>query len=186
MLRCVKVLGLLVCLVACLIRPAAKAHAQAAPTVEAQGFLQLGVGYTYARAAYDSGSIQGLTGFADFDFTPNWGVEADFHYVALVTPTDIAENSVVAGPRYVYRRGRFAPYAKAVAGVGDMAVEEWQDNLSKSSGRFVVFGFGGGLDIDASSHIVFRAIDLEYQRWPNVGGGISPVVIITGFAYRFR
>lgn len=186
MLRRAMALGLFACLLACLLRPAAMAHAQAAPTAAPQSFLQLGVGYTYARAAYDPGAIQGVSGFADFDFTPNWGVEAGFHYIALVTPTDIAENSVVAGPRYVYRRGRFAPYAKAVAGIGDMTVEEWQDNQGKSSGRFLVYGFGGGLDIIASRRFVLRAIDLEYQRWPNLGGGISPVVLTSGFAYRFR
>jgi opacity protein-like surface antigen len=180
--RRVPALGSLVCLVL----SQAVAQAQAMPTASPLGVLQLGAGYTYAHASYDPGSIEGVTAFADFDFSPRWGVEADFHYIALLTPTDIAENSVVAGPRCVFRRERFAPYARAFAGAGDIVVENFKDNVGKSSGRFFVLGLGGGLDIAVTPHIVFRVIDLEYQRWPNVGSGISPVVVTTGFAYRFH
>src|ERR1700723_4296838 len=78
-------------------------HAQAIPTAIARGNLQVGAGIAYAEPDYGQKSIKGISAFADFDLTTHIGVEADIHYVALVTPTDLAENTFVIGPRYVYR-----------------------------------------------------------------------------------
>jgi hypothetical protein len=161
-------------------------HTQALPTAVGHGNLQAGVGWSLAGPDYGQKNIQGVTGFADFDFTAHIGVEADVHYIALETPEDLAENTYEIGPRYVYRKGRFAPYGKFVAGLGDLVIQETQDNPGKYSGTYFMYGFGGGLDILASHHIVVRAIDFEYQRWPSLGNGLSPWVGTVGVAYRFR
>jgi hypothetical protein len=161
-------------------------QAQALPTALARGNLQIGGGFGYAYPDYGQQNIKGISAFVDFDLFMHFGVEADIHYIALVTPTDLAENTFVIGPRYIYRKGRFAPYAKVVAGRGDLVIQETQDNPGKFSGNYFMFGIGGGLDIQATHHIVIRAIDLEYQRWPNLGNGLSPTVVTIGAAYRFR
>jgi hypothetical protein len=171
---------------ACVLAIPSIGRAQALPTATAHGFLQGGGGFAYAKPDYGQKAIQGITAFADFDFSPHLGVEAAFHYVSLFTPEDLGENSFVVGPRYVYRKGRFAPYAKLVAGVGDLVIQESADNPGRYSGTYFMYAFGGGLDIQATHHLVVRAIDAEYQEWPGLGNGLTPFVATVGVAYRFR
>jgi hypothetical protein len=171
---------------ACLLSFTAKGHTQALPTAVAHGNLQAGVGWSAAVPDYGTQKIQGVTGFGDFDFTPNIGVEADIHYIALETPTDLAENSYEIGPRYVYRIRRFAPYGKAMVGLGSLVIQEVQDNPARYTGNYLMFSFGGGLDIRATHHIVIRVFDFEAQKWPSLGNGLSPYVGTVGVAYRFR
>jgi opacity protein-like surface antigen len=161
-------------------------HAQALPTALAKGNLQIGAGIGYAFPDYGFNNIKGVSAFVDYDLSMHFGVEADIHYISLITPNDIAENTFVVGPRYVYRKNRFAPYAKVVLGRGDLVIQESFANPGKFSGNYFMFGVGGGLDIQATRHIVIRAFDVEYQRWPKLGNGLSPTVVTVGAAYRFR
>jgi hypothetical protein len=161
-------------------------YAQAKPVAVANGSFQAGGGLGYAEPDYGQQAIKGISLFADFGFTPHLGLEAAVHYIALITPTDLAENTFVIGPRYVYRTGRLAPYAKLMVGRGDLVIQETEDNPGKYSGNYLMYGFGGGLDIGATHHLVIRAIDFEYQRWPNLGNGLTPLVFTVGAAYRFR
>ena len=87
-------------LLAGVVSIASVAHAQALPTAVAKLNVQVGGGYTLAAPDYGP-SIQGGSGFVDFDFRPHFGVEADIHYIALITPGDLAENTFLFGPRYV-------------------------------------------------------------------------------------
>lgn len=160
--------------------------AQALPTATGHGGLQAGLGFTLAQPDYGQKNIEGFTAFADLDLTPHIGIDADIHYVALDTPTDIAENTYVLGPRYTFRKGRFIPYVKVVAGVGALVIQETQDNPGRYSGTYFMYGFGGGLDIVATHHFIVRAIDFEAQRWPGLGNGLTPTVYTAGVAYRFH
>jgi opacity protein-like surface antigen len=181
MLKNSRVLGPLVLVLAfCSI-----AHAQAIPTASSRGALQVGGGWSFAKPDYGQRTIQGISGFADWDFGLHWGIEADAHYIALITPTDLAENSYMAGPRIIYPRGRFKLYAKGLVGVGDLVVQEQQDNIGQSSQTNFAYAIGGGLDINATRHIAVRAIDFEYQHW-NYLTGLTPTVFTVGAAYRFH
>ena len=159
--------------------------AQALPTALAKGNLQVGGGYSYATPDYGQRNIQGITGFADFDFARHIGVEADVHYIALITPTDLAENTYLAGPRFIYTRGRFNLYGKGLVGVGDLVIQEQQDNVGRFSGTSFAYALGGGLDILVKKHLVIRAADFEYQHWSYLTG-LTPSVLTFGAAYRFR
>ena len=170
----------------CALAVTASAGAQALPTATAAGNFQVGGGYTIANPDYGQKDIKGITGFADFDFSPHVGVEATVHYVALVTPTDLAENTYLVGPRFLISRGRFNLYAKGLIGEGDLVIQEIQDNIGHPGGFYFAYAMGGGVDIRATNHIVIRAFDAELQKWPNYGNGLSPVVITFGAAYRFR
>jgi hypothetical protein len=158
-------------------------HGQALPTASAAGSFQVGVGYTYAQPDYGQKSIQGVSGFADFDFGQHLGVEADIHYIAFVTPLDLAENSYLIGPRFIlpYRQ-RFKFYGKILAGYGDLVVQEQQDNIGHPSGFYFAYAGGGGLDVNVTDRITVRVIDIEAQKWPNYGNGLSPVVYTIGAA----
>jgi opacity protein-like surface antigen len=165
---------------------ASLANAQGAlPTATAKGALQVGGGFTLAEPDYGEKNIKGISGFADFDFRPHIGVEATVHYVALVTPTDLAEDSYLVGPRFIYPRGRLSIYGKALLGVGDLVIQETADNVGRSPGTNFAYAIGGGVDVRATRHIVVRAIDFEYQHWSYLTG-LTPTVITIGAAYRFR
>jgi len=171
---------------ACALSITSSGRAQALPTATARGYLQAGGGYAYGKPDYGDKAIQGISGFADFDFSQHFGVEAAFHYVSIITPTDLGENTFLIGPRYVYRKGRFAPYAKLMLGRGDLVIQETEDNPGKYSGNYFIYAIGGGLDIGITNHLVVRAFDLEYQEWPGLGSGLTPSVATAGIAYRFR
>jgi hypothetical protein len=159
-------------------------HSQALPTATSHGALQVGLGWTYAEPDYGQKAIQGVTVFGDFDFTPHIGAEAEFHYISLITPTDLGENSVLVGPRFVLPRGRYSFYAKALIGIGDIAIQEVEDNPQGGAGKYTAYGAGIGVDYRATKHIVVRG-DFEYQRW-NYLHGLTPTVFTVGAAYRFR
>jgi len=160
-------------------------NAQALPTATGKGALQVGGGYTLAMPDFGQKNIQGISGFADFDLGLHWGAEADIHYVSLVTPTDVAENSYLVGPRFIYPRGRFKLYGKGLFGAGHLVIQETQDNPGFSTGLNFAYALGGGLDIAVKKHIVVRAIDFEYQHWNDLTGR-TPTGFTIGVAYRFR
>jgi opacity protein-like surface antigen len=163
-------------------------RAQALPTATGRGGgIQAGGGYSVGSPDYGQRNIQGITAFADFDFLRHVGVEADVHYLSLITPQDLGENTYLVGPRFLLTRGRFTPYAKAQIGIATLVIQETQDNAGRVSGNFLAYSFGGGLDIRVTRHFVVRAIDAEYQLWPNFSdNGLNPAVITAGAAWRFR
>src|SRR5580698_6555651 len=132
MLKTLKTFGLLAAVLAC----SPLGHAQALPTAVAHGSLQVGGGYSYGMPDYGQKNIQGGSGFVDFDFRPHFGVEADAHILALITPDDLAEDSYLVGPRYILPRGRFNFYAKALVGVGQIVIQEVQDNPEGGAGTY--------------------------------------------------
>jgi len=161
------------------------AKAQAMPTALAKGELQVGGGYSIAGSDYGQRKIQGISAFADFDFRPHWGLEGDAHFVSLVTPDDIGENSYLAGPRFIYRRNRLKMYAKGLVGAGDLVVENSQRNPGEVAGTNFAYALGGGVDVVVKSYFVVRAVDVEYQHY-DFQTGLTPIVFTFGAAYRFH
>jgi len=159
-------------------------HSQALPTATSAGSLQVGLGWTYANPDYGQKYIQGVTAFADMDFGQHGGVEAEYHYVSIITPTDLGENSVFVGPRLILPRNRYSLYAKILIGIGDINIQEVQDNPEGGAGTYLAYGAGGGIDYRITRHIVARG-DFEYQHW-SYGSGLTPSATTVGIAYRFR
>lgn len=181
MLKTLKTIGSLACVV---LSISSICHAQAMPTATARTALQVGGGYTYARPDYGQRAIQGISAFADYDVGRHFGAEADIHYVSLITPLDLAENSYLVGPRFILPHGRYRLYGKALAGVGDFVIQQ-ADGLNRIPGTSFAYAIGGGLDIVATKHIVVRAADFEYQHWSYLTG-LTPFVVTVGAAYRIR
>jgi opacity protein-like surface antigen len=157
---------------------------QAMPTAVSKGMLQVGGGWSYVEPDYGQKAIQGVTGFGDFDFRPHLGVEAEFHYVSLITPTDLGEISALIGPRFVLPRNHYDLYAKVVAGIGDIDIQEIQDNPQGGAGKYLAYGVGAGIDYKIGRHLIARG-DFEYQHWSYLTG-LTPSAITVGIAYRFR
>ena len=162
---------------------APRLHAQATATASRSGGLQVGGGYSIASPDYGQKKIEGVSAYADLNFTYHIGVEVVAHKVSIFTPQDIGEDSYLIGPRYVFHYKRLEPYAKVVFGYGVFQTQ--YDNRPHTSTSYGVYGGGGGVDIRATPHINVRAIDFEYQKWPGFGSGLTPYVATFGAAYVF-
>lgn len=162
-----------------------RVFAQAVPTATRPGVAQVGASVSIASPDFGQRYIKGISVFGDFDFGSHLGVEGDVHLVSYITPTDIGENSYLLGPRYNFRRKHLDLYGKALAGLGQF--EYQYDNVPHFHDSYFIYAFGGGLDVQASRHIVVRAIDFEAQRWPGYRqNGLTPFVTSFGVAYAFR
>lgn len=171
---------------ACVLGLTTWSHAQAIPAATRSGGLQLGVGGTYARPDYNTG-IKGYTIYGNYDFSRHLGIEADLHFVNVITPADISEDSYLIGPRYRFRYHRFTPYAKALFGLGRFGYQYPSMYGKASTSTYGVYSFGGGVDLKATRHLNVRAFDFEYQEWPGYGPhGLTPIVMTIGVAYAFR
>ena len=166
-------------------------HAQAVPMATRLGSAQVGAGFSFATPDYGQTFIKGFTVYGDVDVVHRLGIEGDVHYVSILTPTDIGEDTFLVGPRFsIIRQGRVDAYAKVLGGVGRF---EYQSGgyPHPHTDSFGVVSFGGGIDFRASQHINIRAIDIEAQRWPGYGTpgfpahGLSPFVTTFGAAYSF-
>ncbi|HZY71791.1 MAG TPA: outer membrane beta-barrel protein [Edaphobacter sp.] len=166
-------------------------HAQAVPMASRTGQIQVGAGFSFAKPDYSTTYIKGFTLYGSADFWRRLGVEADMHYISILTPKDIGENTFLIGPKFsVIREGRLNAYVKALGGVGRFVYQPGY-NKDPHTDTFGVYSLGGGIEYRASQHLNIRAIDIEAQRWPNYGTpgfpahGLSPFVTTFGAAYTF-
>lgn len=167
-------------------------HAQALPAASRFGEVQVGILGSSYTLDYGDGREKGFTLFADLDLTKHLGVEASYVNASIITPHDIGESGFFVGPRYRYRFGRFVPYVKGVAGISYLKKEQGFNangttaGQSASSESYFSYALGGGLDIRATKHIVVRAIDYQYEKWPNFPPhGLTPTGFSAGLAYTF-
>ena len=170
---------------ACVFGLSIFAHAQATPTASRPGGLQVGGGFTIVAPDYTKTHNKGFTLYATYDVTRHIGVEADLHYVSVITPGDVGEDTYLIGPRYVFHHKRFNPYAKALFGLGRINYQF--DFRPHSSETTFAYALGGGLDYKLTRSINIRAIDFEYQQWPGFDShGLTPWAITIGAAYNFH
>lgn len=170
---------------ACVLGLTASLHAQAIPTATKPSRLQLGAGFTYARPDYST-PIKGISGYGVFDFSRHIGIEGDIHMVSIWTPSDIAENTYLVGPRVKFEFGRFTPYAKALGGFGQFKFQYPSRWPKAATYTYGVYSFGGGVDFHYKRHLNIRPFDIEFQRWPGFKpDGLTPIVMTFGAAYAF-
>jgi hypothetical protein len=175
----------LISCVICALGFAVYANSQAVPTASRSGALQIGAGFSYGKPDYTETAIKGPTAYATFDINQHLGAEADIHYVSLIAPGKVGEDSYLIGPRYVFTYKRFMPYAKVLVGLGDIKLDF--NAVPHSSLLKFVYAGGAGLDFRVIRNINLRAIDFEYQQWPNFQPhGLSPYILTAGAAYVFR
>jgi opacity protein-like surface antigen len=172
---------------AVLMPSAARAQATAAAT--RGGIAQAGIGYTNSSQDEYKQRLQGATIYGTFDLNAHLGIEADAHMASIIKSYyQYKEQSYDVGLRYVYRRRRFAPYGKGMIGIGHAsAATPTQIYAGNVPDTYMLFAFGGGLDYSLSDRINIRAVDFEYQRWPNFAPhGLTPALLTFGVAYRIR
>ena len=141
---------------------ASLAQAQADPSGDQGGLgIFAGATGTGSYVQYGERKMFGVTGFVDADGRKRLGIEAEGQWVEFHQSSDVHIETYSIGARYHFIEGRFQPYVKGLAGFGDF---NFPYNLA--TGRFLVVTGGGGLDIRLSRRIYIRAVDFEYQTWP--------------------
>ena len=146
--------------------------------------VQIGLGFTLASPDYGERYIKGISVFGDLGLPRRFSLEGDVHYVSLLTPTDVGENTFLLGPRYnVLHQDRFNAYVKAMGGVGRFVYQLGYFQQPHTN-TFAALSFGAGMEYRAGRHINVRAIDIEAQKWPDFNPHtLSPFVITFGVAY---
>jgi hypothetical protein len=173
--------------VACLLLAPSILRAQALPSATRGGILQVGGGITTASSDYSSQRIDGVTAYSTFDLGRHVGIEADIHYISVITPVDFGENSYEIGPRYVLRYGHIEPYAKLMLGIGSGQFQQGAFTGNVHSSKYFLYAGGAGIDVRVGRNLNVRLIDLEMQKWPNFPpNSLTPVVMTFGVAYRLR
>jgi hypothetical protein len=136
---------------------------------------------SYPVAQSSSQPLFGAGAYVDFELTRWVQLEAEGRWQRFNEYAAISQDNYLIGPRYpVYRLGRSKLYAKALFGYSKMNFDAFGDH-----GKFTDLAFGGGVDVKLTKRVSFRAVDFEYQYWPQWGNStISPYGASMGIGYK--
>jgi len=164
------------------------AHAQVAPSADAGG-ARLSAGGTASGylLGYGQVKIMGASAFVDGDTKRHIGFEGEarwllFHWKLSDTgpSADESASTYLAGPRYSRYYGRFQPYVKGLVGVGYF---NYPYHYGKETD--LVVAPGCGFDYRINRRIRWRAVDFEYQLWPQFHyGQMSSAGVSTGLRFK--
>jgi len=147
---------------ATLLTPGLAAHAQAVQSAD-RGGMRLSAGGTASgySLGYGDQKLVGVTAFVDVDGRQHLGAEGEARWLVFHQSNQEHATTYLAGPRYSMYYGRFQPYVKGLVGFG-------QFNYPYDLGRdnCLVVAPGGGVDFRLTRRIRLRAVDFEYQFWP--------------------
>ena len=159
---------------------AAPLLSQAIPTASRTADVQIGIGYSGARPGYVPRTFPGITAYADIDFRPHLGVEAEFHYLADHGGSLMVERTYELGARYLRSYGPVVPYAKGMAGLGQFKYPQGLVTLD-----YWIFAGGAGADFKLAPRIHLRG-EYEYQRWAGFSNSsLHPRIVTFAVAYHF-
>ena len=162
----------------------AAARAQAVATASGPGSdVTVGGGVAAFQADYGQRDIGG--GFAWADVNPQWrvGLEGEARYLRYHAAEDVTESNYLGGVRVaLLRPRRWQPYGKFLAGMGRISLP-----FGYAHGSFLAYAPGAGLDIALNNFVPVRAVDVEYQHWPQFPfGALSPYGVSVGISVRLN
>jgi hypothetical protein len=159
-----------------LLGSAASLHGQALPAASRVADAQVGAAFILAKPDYIQNTIQGFGIYADFDFRPHIGVEAELHDIS---GDRIGQRTYEIGGRYFRAYGIVVPYIKGMVGVGSFA---YPGGLTVN---YTAYAGGAGADLKLNEHLHLRG-DYEYQKWSSFpNGGLTPQLVTISAAYHF-
>ncbi len=162
----------------------ARAWAQAVSTASGPGsYLTVGGGFSTFQSAYGQRNIAGAFLYADAN--PHWrvGFEGETRFLNHHTFEDVTETNYQGGIRVlILRPRRFQPYGKFLAGMGRITLP-----FNYAHGSFLTYAPGAGLDVAVNNFVTLRALDFEYQHWPQFTyGSLNPYGFSTGVSVRLN
>lgn len=160
------------------------ARAQADPTASGPGSnITVGGGLSAYQAVYGNRDTAG--GFLYADANPHWrvGLEGEARFLRYHTFEDVTETTYLGGVRVlILHPRRLQPYAKFLAGVGEITLP-----FAYAHGSFLTYAPGAGLDVALNKYVTVRAVDFEYQHWPQFTyGALSPYGVSAGISVRLN
>jgi hypothetical protein len=157
-------------------------RAQVAPSVF-KSPLSLTVGGTASafQPDYIPNKLAGVGAYVDLNIFHGIGIEAEGRWQRFHETYGVSQDNYLIGPRVKLRHfWRATPYVKALGGFSNMDFGAYN-----GSGRFTTVALGGGVDLKITRHWSVRAIDAEYQKWPEFGNStLSPYGASVGIGYR--
>jgi opacity protein-like surface antigen len=163
----------------------AGAGAQAIATATGPGsYVAVGGGISGFQTDYGQSHIAG--GLIFLDAQPHWrvGLESEARYLRWHAQQEVTESNYLGGVRVILwrRPSRWAPYAKFLAGAGKVSLP-----FGYAHGGFLTYAPGAGLDVALSDRLSVRAVDVEYQSWPQFTyGELHPYGVSAGISLRLN
>jgi hypothetical protein len=171
---------------------ALSARAQAVPSAYAQRFtINVGALGSAFQPDYKGGGVAqtgpyrlyGPGAYVDVKLTRWVQIEAEARWLRMNPYLNIRQDNYLVGPRLPINKLRFkqaTPYAKVLVGYGRMNFE-----YNTAYGRFTDIAYGGGVDVKLTKRISIRAIDIEFQKWPQwLSSTLSPYGGSVGVSYK--
>jgi opacity protein-like surface antigen len=177
------------------------AMAQDAPAVEVFGGYSLILMDTATASGNNLDqdvdlSLHGWDTSVAFNGNKWLGFLADFggHYGTLDTSSnysdgskswaDISLYSVMFGPKITLHRGAVSPYVQALFGYARIKSSELGETVTEND---FAMAFGGGIDVNLSSRIAIRPVQLDYftTKAGMTGDFADNLRYSTGFVFKF-
>jgi len=157
------------------------AHCQTvAPGDAGKLTITAGATGTGSYLQYGERKMVGVTGFVDIDARNPFGVELEGRWIEWNQTANVHAETYSIGPRYHKNLGKLQPYAKGLLGYSDFSFP-----YHLATGKYLVVTAGGGLDYHLTRRIYLRAVDAEYQCWPQFTyGAMSTFSVSTGLRVR--
>jgi hypothetical protein len=158
-----------------------EAHAQAVPTASGPGsYISLGLAASGFQQDYGQHYIGGETLYVDANISRRIGAEFEARRLNFHTSEDVKENTYLGGVKISTNPRRLRPYVKLLAGRGTLDFP-----FHYAQGSYFVIAPAAGLDWHfANSRWAVRAIDFQYQIWPQFTfGELHPYGISAGVSY---
>lgn len=141
--------------------------------------LWVGAGVSGYYLQYGAVKNLGITGYVDADSVRRLGIETEGRWLDYHQTSNIHAETYLGGLRYHFNMGRFQPYVKGLAGIG-----EFNFTYNYAHGRYFVVAPGAGLDYRITRRLSAR-VDGEYQYWPQFTfGAMSSGGVTVGLRYR--
>ncbi len=156
-------------------------RAQVSPEGDKGGLtLSAGVMGSGFTLQYGNRKMLGIAGFVDADTRKRLGLEAEVRMLEFHKTADVHAETYSAGVRYHFNIGKFQPYAKGLFGIGTFNFP-----YDLAHGTYIVATGGGGVDYALTRRIHIRAVDVEYQDWPEFTfGSMTSLGVSTGIRVR--
>jgi hypothetical protein len=156
--------------------------AQVVPAAVGPGaYVAVGGGVSGFQSVYGQRDLAGGLIYADVQ--PQWrvGLEGEARFLRYHTSEDVNESNYLGGIRVlVLRFHGLEPYTKFLVGMGRITLP-----FGDAHGSFLAYAPGAGLDIAINHNVTVRAIDFEYQHWPQFPyASFSPYGISSGIRVR--
>ena len=158
--------------------------AQNIPTAEGPGsYVAVGGEFSAFQIDYGQRVLGGGALFVDVNPTWRIGFEGEARYLRFNSFEDVTETNYLAGPRITIKPGPLRPYVKFLVGAGKITLP-----FRFAQGTFLTYAPGGGVDYILNDRVTVRAIDFEYQLWPDFSsfGELRPYGISAGISFRLN